>query len=228
PEFPVFTSNPVPPSKSLLDLFPSVPQNTLLDIARHDFLPFDLRKLNAHLRDNSDAVSGNTSSSGSISRDFPNFTSLYRPLCTYFAILTTFAAAGGDANVVAALSRGTFEYSNLLFSYAQRFEWDAVVRYHIAFHDVQRCEMRNGNYAGWGIPNVGLMGIHLFGYSKTRSTTSASKSSSSSTRPSGRKPKDQQTCFDWNKGLCSKDPCPEGRIHRCKNCESPDHKEGSC
>ncbi|THU97371.1 hypothetical protein K435DRAFT_796580 [Dendrothele bispora CBS 962.96] len=67
PEFPVFTSNPVPPSKSLLDLFPSVPQNTLLDIAWHNFLPFDLRKLNAHLQDNSDAVSGNTSSSGSIS-----------------------------------------------------------------------------------------------------------------------------------------------------------------
>ncbi|THU98750.1 hypothetical protein K435DRAFT_660256 [Dendrothele bispora CBS 962.96] len=223
----MFASNPVPPSKSLLDLFPLVLQNTLLDIAQHEFLPFDLQKLNTHLRDNLDAVSGNTSS-GSISQDFPNFMSLYCPLCTYFAILTTFAAASGDANVVAALSCGTFEYSNLLFSYTQCFEWDTVVRYHIAFHDVQRCKMCNGNYAGWGIPNVSLMGTRLFGYSKTCSTTSTSKSSSSSTRPSGCKPQDQQTCFNRNKGLCSKDPCPRGHIHHCKNCESPDHKEGAC
>ncbi|THU99033.1 hypothetical protein K435DRAFT_856003 [Dendrothele bispora CBS 962.96] len=65
PEFPTFVSNSVQPSKSLLDVFPSIPQPILLDIACHDFEPTDLRKIHAYLRDNLDEASGSVPSSSS-------------------------------------------------------------------------------------------------------------------------------------------------------------------
>ncbi|THV06113.1 hypothetical protein K435DRAFT_627791, partial [Dendrothele bispora CBS 962.96] len=157
---------------SLLDLFPSILPGTLLDIARHEFLPADLRKLNTHLRDNTDEVSGRTPGASGSFKEYPTFASLHRPLCTYFAVLTQFASGTADATTVAAISHGAFEYCNLLHSYAQDYEWSAVVRYHMAFHDVQRREMANGNYAGWGKPDIVLMGLFLVG--RNRRTTSGS------------------------------------------------------
>ncbi|THV03759.1 hypothetical protein K435DRAFT_609279, partial [Dendrothele bispora CBS 962.96] len=148
---------------SLLDQFPSIPQGTLLDIARNEFLPVDLRKLNSHLRDITDETSGRTPTGSSLTKDYPTFASLHRPLCTYFAVLTSFAAGTSDGATVAAISRSAFEYCNLLHSYAQEYDWSAVVRYHMAFHDIQRREMINGNYTGWGKPDLVLMGLHLVG-----------------------------------------------------------------
>jgi len=100
--FPAFSMAPASqPSAgmSLLDLFPSVKAGVLLDIARHDFEPGDLYKLDSKYRDKAERsildLTGSTLTLRTTStKDYPSFHSLFPPLTVYFRILTSYASSG--------------------------------------------------------------------------------------------------------------------------------------
>ncbi|KAF5379033.1 hypothetical protein D9615_006010 [Tricholomella constricta] len=224
--FPAFVSTDAfPADKSLpnLNLFPSVETSTLLDIARHDFRPIDLCKLDSRYRNKADfyRLEGNAPRSSAL-KDYPSLHSLLTPLATYFAILQAFAATAGSAQATFVMGHAASRYITHLLELHQRYEWSAVVQYHMQFHLHRRQEMLTGSYTGWSQPDNLLMTEYLFG--RQRASVSASPLSSS-------KPKmdiSNQTCFAFNKGTCTASPCPNSRIHKCRKCGNLGHMEKDC
>ena len=87
-QFPPFVvvQSPGTPRKSGLDKFPAIKANILLDIARHEFDPMDLYKLDLKTSDQQWPEEASV-------RSYPSLT----PLTTYFTILSTFAAGGSNS-----------------------------------------------------------------------------------------------------------------------------------
>lgn len=227
---PPFVASAPGTSKSLFDQFPFVESGTLLDIARHDFRPMDLHKLDSKLRDKADHVEGGLaflSSRTSSIKDYPSLNSITQPLNTFFSILIAFAATSGKSDVTCVIALGALSYLSHLSSLQQQYEWHAVLRYHMDYHLLRRREMINGDYSGWGQPSILLITEHLLGHQR-RFSPLTSSSSSTDRISKARVPTEQQTCFSFNLGNCTTLPCPGGRLHRCKKCESPDHGERAC
>ncbi|KAJ7250505.1 hypothetical protein B0H12DRAFT_976874, partial [Mycena haematopus] len=149
-------------------LFPRVKASLLLDIARHDFEPLDLFKLDSRFRDRADkshldVESGSVlvkTRAGSL-KDYPSLHSLLTPLNVYFDILLSFAASAGDAAVTRLMGHGALAYSNLLLDLNQKYEWQAVVQYHMDFHMDRIQEMCRGDYTGWALLDSQLVSQHL-------------------------------------------------------------------
>ncbi|EJF57718.1 hypothetical protein DICSQDRAFT_11976, partial [Dichomitus squalens LYAD-421 SS1] len=139
---------------SLLDLFPSIEGSVLLEIARHEFRPGDLYKLDLRHKDRAtrqvlDVSSGVVSVRDQAPRDYPTFHSLYLPLITFFNVLGGFASMGGDA-------------------FSQDYQWSAVLAYHFDFHYKRRREMLRGDYSGWATIDTSLQAEHLIGRERAR------------------------------------------------------------
>ncbi|KAK1228251.1 hypothetical protein PQX77_008711 [Marasmius sp. AFHP31] len=229
PTVPAFVSAPAQLSKSLFDAFPFVTDaSVLLDVTRHELKPIDLRKLDSKLcaKADNDSSLATFDSRTSSSKDYPSLASLTRPLGLYFQILIYFASSGGQLDVVTALSMGMIKYMVHLSDLNQRYEWDAVRMYHLDYHAVHRRDMMNGDYSGWGKPDADLITEHLFGQDKKLHAALPTATSSSPSKPTKRVPIDQQTCFTWNSGSCTNNPCKQ--IHRCSTCQSKDHTEAAC
>ncbi|KAF9011314.1 hypothetical protein BDQ17DRAFT_1345941 [Cyathus striatus] len=188
-------------NKSVYDDFPLVEAGIILDIARHDFRPLDLYKLDYPAKPAS-----------SSSRSYPTFTSLLSPLTVYFNILSTLAAATGKPNIIRTVADGAFCYISHLSDLSQRYEWGAVLQYHMDFHLDRRREMANGSYAGWKSADGQLINTHLV--HRLLPITRYSNTSTSRNRSTKSLPRSAQTCFNFNKGSCTSFPCPAGRIHR--------------
>ncbi|KAF8990899.1 hypothetical protein BDQ17DRAFT_1433446 [Cyathus striatus] len=93
-----FIMDPIPTtSKSVCDDFPHVEAGIILDIARHEFRPVDLCKLDSCICDKTDTRSTLDLNNGILtakpttgsSRDYPHFTSLLPLLTVYFSILSS-------------------------------------------------------------------------------------------------------------------------------------------
>jgi hypothetical protein len=230
PTMPAFVSTQIPPSKSLPDMFPLVEAGTLLDIARHEFRPMDLRKLDSKLRDKADdegsASLATFTSRPSTSKDYPSLSAVIPPLTLYFRILTQFAAAhGGQISAVAALSFGTLAYIEHLHALNLRYDWMAVLQYHMAFHGLRRREMINGDYTGWARSESELMTQFLWGHERKRSASGSASSMGSATK-SGKSLISEQVCYAWNSGSCTVSSCK--RKHECSKCHSKDHTDKEC
>ncbi|KAJ8077868.1 hypothetical protein PM082_002309 [Marasmius tenuissimus] len=230
PTVPAFIAAPAPLSKSLFDAFPFITdQNILLDVTRHELKPFDIRKLDSKLRakaDNNGSLSTFDSRTSS-NRDYPTLASLMRPLGIYFQILLFFASSGGQIDVVTALSMGMVKYMVHLSDLNQRFEWEAVWLYHMDYHALRRRKMMNGDYTGWGMPDSNLTTEYLFGQDqKLRAAATQPAALSAHAKTAKRLPIEQQTCYVYNSGSCSSNPC--NRIHQCSVCQSKDHIKSSC
>ncbi|KAF8972157.1 hypothetical protein BDZ97DRAFT_1901309 [Flammula alnicola] len=146
---------------SLFDRFPQIESSTILEIARHEFRPMDLYKLDP---------SAIQPRAGSL-RDYPTFASLFEPLLMYFSVLATYAAtSGGDAGATLAIARGGYTYSAHLSKLNRRFRWPAVLQYHTAFFLNRRREMVHGDYSGWLRSDTELMNEHLFGHGRAPPT----------------------------------------------------------
>ncbi|KAJ8083636.1 hypothetical protein PM082_009511 [Marasmius tenuissimus] len=167
-QLPPFTAVSVLSCKSLPDTFPLVEATTLLDIARHEFRPMDLRKLDSKLRDKADdeGTLSTFDSRASSSKDYPSFAALLTPLMLYFRILTQFVVSGGNLNAVAAPTYGLFAYIEHLSSLNHLYEWSAVLQYHMAFHGLRCCDMVNGIYKSWAKSEPELMMQFLWGTSQ--------------------------------------------------------------
>ncbi|KAJ7122618.1 hypothetical protein C8R46DRAFT_815203, partial [Mycena filopes] len=146
---------------SLYDLFPSLEAGQLLEIARHEFRPADLHKLDTCFRDRSD-IDRLEDSKGKVPKDFPSLHSLINPLTLYFRVLVAFATSSGDAEATRVISDGSARYYEHLHDLHQRYEWAAVVEYHLQYHLLRRREMVNGDYSYWGRPDGDLQSRYLF------------------------------------------------------------------
>ncbi|KAF9268679.1 hypothetical protein L218DRAFT_954128 [Marasmius fiardii PR-910] len=230
PTVPAFIAAPVSTGKSLFDTFPFTEASTLLEVTRHELRPMDLWKLDSKLRDKADDEGNLTSfnSRASTTKDYPSLTSIIHPLNLYFRILLYFASSGGQVDIVTVLSMGMMEYIGHLHTLNQRYEWSAVLRYHMDYHVLRRHEMMNGIYSGWGRPNPDLMVEHLQGHEVRTAVKRPDSSSSDSKTKTKRVPIEQQYCFAWNEGNCTNSSCK--RIHQCSvaNCHSKEHMEKNC
>ncbi|KAF9258696.1 hypothetical protein L218DRAFT_816254, partial [Marasmius fiardii PR-910] len=116
--------------------FPRLEASTILDVTRHDLIPTDIHKLNSKLRRKAidqGTLTSFTSRSGS-SKDYPSLSSLLYPFGVYVQILAHFVASGGQINVLLTLSTGFMQYIMHLNNLNLRYEWDAVLAYHMAYH----------------------------------------------------------------------------------------------
>ncbi|KNZ71285.1 hypothetical protein J132_00074 [Termitomyces sp. J132] len=224
PSFPAFISTDQSPAgKSLPALFPAIETSTLLDIARHEFRPLDLCKLDPTSKfrraDMERTDSNGTRFTGT--KDYPTFHNLLIPLTTYFSVLQAFAASSGDAHATFVIGHGAARYISHLTSLNQKYEWTAVLQYHVHFHLSRRQEMLTGSYAGWARPDDLLLTEFCLG--NARAMSSVRKST-------GRQDRDvsSETCFAYNKGSCTISPCPDGRVHKCRKCGAKDHPEKDC
>ncbi|KAF5360107.1 hypothetical protein D9757_014816 [Collybiopsis confluens] len=137
-----------PAPHNATNAFPSLEPATLLDIARHDIRPMDLRKLDSKLCEKADDT-GSTSlflSRDSSTRDYPSLSALLVPLNLYFRVLIHFASSSDRADIITALSTSVLLYLDHLNDLNNRYEWPAVLQYHMEFHALRRREMIKGSY----------------------------------------------------------------------------------
>jgi hypothetical protein len=226
PSFPAFVSTDASPAgKSLPNLFPSVETSVLLEIARHEFRPIDLCKLDSRFRSKIDVERSDSAAprTGAF-KEYPSLHALLIPLSTYFDVLQAFAASAGDANATFLIGHNAALYTAHLLELHQTYEWTAVVQYHMQFHLHRQQEMINGSYSGWGRPDQLLMSQYLFGRFRSTNTSSSSRSGPGKSK----RDMSSETCFAFNKGSCTTSPCPDGRVHKCRKCSGVDHGEKTC
>ncbi|EPT05788.1 hypothetical protein FOMPIDRAFT_1092138, partial [Fomitopsis schrenkii] len=161
---------------SLLDLFPTVKAGVLLDIARHDFEPSDLYKLDSKYRDKAersilDLSGGTITLRRTTTKDYPSFNSLFPPLTVYFQILLAFAASSNNAYLTFQVGRASMAYLRQLEIFHEEYQWSAVLAYHMEFHHLRLREMANGDYGGWARIDTELQAQHLVGRERSRTGT---------------------------------------------------------
>ncbi|KAJ7511478.1 hypothetical protein B0H11DRAFT_1641093, partial [Mycena galericulata] len=148
---------------SLYALFPTIEAGMLLEIARHELKPVDLFKLDSRFRDKFDVERTEDSKTRTgTARDYPSLHSLLIPLTTYFRVLQAFAALAGDTTSTRVIGDGAGWYTAHLLELHQRYEWSAIVQYHMQFHLIRRREMADGDYSGWGHTDADLMNQYLY------------------------------------------------------------------
>ncbi|KAF5347701.1 hypothetical protein D9757_013500 [Collybiopsis confluens] len=182
PVLPPFASAQAQPRKSLFDTFPLVEASTLLEVARHELRPMDLRKLDSKLRDKADDEGslGSFVPRASSSKDYPSLTTVISPLTLYFRILTQSASSGGKVDIVADLTSGLFAYIDHLHFLNSRYDWSAVLQYHMAFHGLRRRDMINGVYDGWAKVDQELWTLHLWSHERAKRPVATAFSGSAS------------------------------------------------
>ncbi|KAH9848193.1 hypothetical protein C2E23DRAFT_711865, partial [Lenzites betulinus] len=149
-------------------LFPHIEAGMLLEIARHEFKPSDLSKLDSKSRDRNarsvlefDAGAGGFTFRDPSAKDYPSFHAIFTPLATYFHILTMFAASSGSLAAVSQLVTGSWAYITQLEQFNEEYQWSAVLAYHMDFHHKQRSLMADGDYSGWDIIDSRLQSKYL-------------------------------------------------------------------
>ncbi|KAI0666799.1 hypothetical protein C8Q78DRAFT_948421, partial [Trametes maxima] len=148
--------------------FPHIEAGVLLEIARHEFKPSDLSKLDSKYRDRNarsvlefDAGVGGFTLREPSAKDYPSFHSLFAPLMTYFNVLMMFAASSGSIAAVCQVANGSMAYMSQLEQFHEDYQWSAVLAYHMDFHYKRRSCMTDGDYSGWDSIDSGLQAKHL-------------------------------------------------------------------
>ncbi|KAF5387550.1 hypothetical protein D9757_006561 [Collybiopsis confluens] len=154
--------------------------------------------------------------SGSL-KDFSTLDALGVPLNHYFDVLITYARFSGSSDAGCALASGAVRYLASLLEMAKKYQWASVLQYHVDYMNIRRYEMKEGNYLGWGPIDGPLYAI------VAANPKPVSPAFSSAAKSKAAKDFAQQPCFKWNKGECS-EPCPDNRLHVCRDCLLKDHK----
>ena len=200
---------------------------------------------------------------GTSTHDYPTLESVVDPLTTYFrvllAALSSLSPSSPSSQVaVRALADGSHQYLARLTAFAGKYEWAAVLRYHFDFHRFRLCEMRMGEYGGWGAVDVGLHARHLAGrekgWNQTQQTQAQARPAPTpataiatawrrNTGPGAEEagvPRDG-SFMDFGEGrartmpVCEQfnrgscaEPCHYGRAHRCGGCGARGHSLVCC
>ncbi|KAF8484242.1 hypothetical protein JB92DRAFT_2762345, partial [Gautieria morchelliformis] len=154
--------------------FPHVEPALQLVIAKHEFRPSHLYKLDATVKECPKPKAFEISDDGEFlqherdasPKDYPSFRTLYDPLVVYLEILQYFIIASGNVPASQQVVLGCLEYLCILYQIYMRYEWSAVLQYHFMFHHCCLAEMREGDYAGWHIMDAKLASLHLYGNPK--------------------------------------------------------------
>ncbi|KAF8491125.1 hypothetical protein JB92DRAFT_2589436, partial [Gautieria morchelliformis] len=149
--------------------FPHVEHALRLAIAKHEFHPSQLYKLDATVKERPKPKAFEISDDGEFlqherdasPKDYPSFRALYDPLIVYFEILQYFIIASGNVPASQQVVLGCSEYLRILYQIYMHYEWSAVLQYHFMFHHRRLAEMREGNYAGWRIMDAEIASLHL-------------------------------------------------------------------
>ncbi|EPT02899.1 hypothetical protein FOMPIDRAFT_1029190 [Fomitopsis schrenkii] len=203
PAFSMASGSQPTPGMSLLDQFPSVKAGVLLDIARHDFEPSDLYKLDSKYRDKAERS--------------------VLDLSVYFRILTAFASSSGNPLFSCHVATSTMEYLCQLQKFHEEYQWSAVLSYHMEFHHRRLREMTRGDYSKWGMIDASLQVQHLFGRERVRT---AGHSQAGVLKPAGPRDASGEVCQNFNRGKCDS-PCRNRRAHKCSTCGG-DHSAAAC
>jgi hypothetical protein len=232
-----------PSRESILNLFPTVPRATILEIVRFEFHPYNLHKLDPSAQAKAADIRLNTldledghftvrPKTGS-AKDYPTFASLLDPLLVYFDILGVYAASSGNNANTLAILRGSHAYCAHLSALSRTYTFSSVLTYHVTYFLSRAREMSTGDFSGWTQIDGQLLHRH-FSVGDLRSSSSSANSkskpagTSTGSTSSSKTPVSLQTCFQFNKGNCSGDKCPAGRIHKCQKCDSTDHGSHAC
>lgn len=107
-------------------------------------------------------------------KDYPALHNLLIPLSTYFSVLQAFAASSGDTHVTFVIGHGAARYLFHLMTLNQKYEWSAILQYHIHFH-LNQCQEITGSYAGWARLDEMLLAEFCLGNVKTLGTARAGR-----------------------------------------------------
>lgn len=199
-------------------MFYDVDSALRLAIAKHEFKPEHLWKLDDQpARKQVKSKSFEIDDEGIIVKheksatikDYPNPRSLVDPLIRYFLMLQIYVAHSAGLSSAIQVMYHTNEYLRLLQKLISEYDWAAVLHYHFNFHAIQLIDMREGRYYGWSSRDRNLWSKFLDGHIKTPHRSSATNNA-------------KQTCFSSQTGKFTS-PCPQGRLHICKNCKSEVH-----
>lgn len=223
--FPAFVSSDASQAgKSIPNLFPTIETSTLLEIARHDFRPIDLCKLDSRFRNKADVERMESAAprAGAL-KEYQSLHSLLIPLQRYFRVLQAFAMSANDAQATFVIGNAAGEYMAHIMELHQNYDWNAVIQYHMQFHLYRRQEMRDGSYAGWALPDSLLIAQYLTGHARAASASTSRSAKTTSTK----RDIAGETCYSFNRGFCTT-PCSAGRAHKCRKCSAADHAEKDC
>lgn len=90
---------------------------------------------------------------------YPSLPSMLPQLSLYFQILCSHVASTGDAQSILDITSGSKEYLDHLAELEEKYEWDVVLDYHLAYHAKRLPEMARGDYFRWGKPDRRLLDI---------------------------------------------------------------------
>ncbi|KAL0056620.1 hypothetical protein AAF712_016775, partial [Marasmius tenuissimus] len=219
------------PSQTLLSAFPEIEAATITTIIQHEFRACDLYKLDSRYRDKSEkqvlSLEGKTlelTTNDSAYKDYKTLNSIVVPLETYFSILISHVCHATTNLGLAPVAVDFFKYTAHIVKIAAEFDWNAVVRYHMAFFNKRRREMQAGYYNGWGKQDSDLLHEHIYGAGRLITVSTPSKYSKKSSIPLNR----SEPCRNFNTGKCTTSPCAYGRPHICSTCSKADHGAHKC
>ncbi|KIJ34921.1 hypothetical protein M422DRAFT_782663 [Sphaerobolus stellatus SS14] len=208
-------------------MFHNVDLALRLAIAKHEFRPEQIWKLDSLAKERSKSKSFELDDDGSwtkkekaaTSKDYPTQRSLFDPLTRYFQMVQLYILYSAGINSAGQVIFALGEYLRQLQNLAAEYEWNAVLRYHFEFHSIRLAEMRSGDYSGWAVFDRNLGGQYLDGHMRRSNASKTNTSTTSSTRT--------QFCFAFQAGNCSS-PCAHGRLHQCQHCKSDAHGSKNC
>ena len=154
--------------------FPHVDPALRLAIAKHEFRPGHLYKLDAIVKGKPTAKAFEISDDGAFTqrerdaspKDYPSFCTLFDPLVIYFEILQFFIISSGNVAAIHQVNLGCSEYLCILYQIYSHYEWSVVLQYHFMFHNHHLAEMCNGDYSGWQVMDSELASLYLYGNPK--------------------------------------------------------------
>ncbi|KAG8867938.1 hypothetical protein FRB97_002878, partial [Tulasnella sp. 331] len=208
---------------SLEDSFPEVEAGVLASITNHSLQASDLYKLDTRYRDKPDwsalELEGTTLRiKGDVTvKDYPTSTFILQPLAIYFSMLLQVV----PRDKVSPVGTVSMQYMAQLFKLVEEYEWPAILRYHLAFHQGHCREMIRGDYSRWATCDTNLIDEHLIGHRKLMHAAGNRVSTNGTSQH--KKPVASEVCRLYNIGICTTTPCKNGQAHRCSTCNSTAH-----
>lgn len=135
----------------MTEMFPTIqPPALISQIVKNEFRAMDLARLNPRSKRGQFA-------GGCSPRDYPTLQSLLVPLTIYFRVLQAWIAVSGDAEATRVVGEAALRYNMHILDLQGQYQWPAVVRYHMHFHERRRVDMERGDYSKWAVGDRELL-----------------------------------------------------------------------
>ena len=138
------------------EYFSGIRPEVLVDVIKHQLKPEDIWKLEEEdfQQSNRDVHPQDDFESSILNQncqvDYCSMEKLIKPLLTYFRILQRAALISGNYIRAWHIASDSLIYLEQLAAMNRRYEWNAVLGYHFAFHRFRILDMAcDDNYRGW-------------------------------------------------------------------------------